>query len=74
MLTGITYDKNGTIVTNDGSSWITGTGRVGATTTTGNSSVMTSSDNTHPTQIGHDYLAEKIAYEIIKLFETDLAT
>lgn len=39
----------------------TGTGRVGATTGTGNSDLLVSSDSTHPTQAGHDLLGATVA-------------
>lgn len=35
--------------------WMTGLGKVGATTGTGNSDIFRSADNTHPTQAGQDY-------------------
>lgn len=36
---------------------ITGTGRTGSVVGDGNSDIVTSSDNTHPTLYGHEYLA-----------------
>lgn len=47
-----------------GTSWLTGTGRVGATTGNGNADYYTSTDGTHPTQEGHDYLARRFASAI----------
>lgn len=44
--------------------WITGAGKVGATTGTGNADFYTSSDGVHPSQAGHDYRAQRMAYEI----------
>jgi lysophospholipase L1-like esterase len=44
-----------------GEGWITGTGHVGGTTGTGNADIFTSSDSTHPTQAGQDYLARRFA-------------
>ena len=46
-------------------SWFTGTGRVGATTGTGNADLFRSSDGTHPTQDGHDYMADRVAQAIM---------
>lgn len=40
--------------------WQFGTGRVGATTGNGNSDLYISSDNVHPSQAGHDYLAQRL--------------
>lgn len=45
-------------------SWITGTGKVTAATGTGNSDVYTSSDGTHPVQLGIDYAARRWATAI----------
>lgn len=41
-----------------------GTGRVGATQTTGNSSIYIGTDNVHPNQAGHDYLAKRVSEDI----------
>lgn len=41
--------------------WFTGSGRVGATTGSGNSDLYISSDGTHPSQAGHDYLGRRMA-------------
>jgi lysophospholipase L1-like esterase len=41
-------------------SWITGTGKVGATTASGNSNFLVSSDGAHPSDEGHEFYAEKI--------------
>lgn len=46
------------------SPWNTGSGRVGATTGTGNSDVYTSTDGIHPSNAGHAYLATRIAASI----------
>lgn len=46
------------------SPWITGSGKVGTTTGTGNADLYTSSDGTHPTDAGHAYLAHRIASAI----------
>lgn len=45
--------------------WFSGLGHVGATTGTGNADVMDSSDATHPTQLGADYIASRIARDIL---------
>lgn len=44
--------------------WITGSGKVGATTGTGNADFYTSNDGVHPSPAGHDYRAQRMAYEI----------
>jgi lysophospholipase L1-like esterase len=45
--------------------WISGTGRVGATAATGNSSVFTASDSTHPTLDGHKHYGRRFAEAIL---------
>ena len=49
------YPYSGVIANYVDTGWMTGTGRVGATTGVGNSDIFRSSDTTHPTQEGHDY-------------------
>ena len=44
--------------------WMTGTGYVTAIANDGNADFYTSSDGTHPTQAGHDYLALRLAEAI----------
>lgn len=41
--------------------WITGNGRVGATTGNGNSDIYIASDGSHPTDAGHEYLGWRLA-------------
>lgn len=48
-------------------SWITGTGEIGATTGGGNSDYLISSDGTHPSQVGHDYLGRRFAQGLAAL-------
>jgi lysophospholipase L1-like esterase len=61
--------SSGEAVTPVGSSFITGTGRVGTTTGAGNADLLISSDATHFSQAGHDafglYAAQKIAAAIL---------
>jgi len=45
--------NSGEVVTQVGNCLWTGTGRVGATTGSGNCDIFVASDNTHPTQAGH---------------------
>lgn len=45
--------------------WITGTGKVGATTGSGNADLYTSTDGTHPSPAGHEYLARRIARALV---------
>jgi lysophospholipase L1-like esterase len=41
--------------------WITGNGKVGATTGNGNADLYTSNDGTHPSPAGHEYLGWRLA-------------
>lgn len=45
--------------------WFSGTGWVGATTGIGNADIYRSSDSVHPTQAGHDYIAARIAHDLM---------
>lgn len=65
-ITGSIYDSAGTLVATHGA-WITGTGRVGATTGTGNADIYIGTDAVHPTDAGHVYLARRIAASIREL-------
>ncbi|MFG2400757.1 GDSL-type esterase/lipase family protein [Streptomyces lydicus] len=65
-ITGACYDASGSIVATHGP-WITGTGRVGATTGTGNADTWISSDGVHPTDTGHIGLARRITAAITTL-------
>lgn len=47
--------------------WISGTGRVGATTGSGNADVMITTDATHPTELGHQLYARRLASEIRRI-------
>jgi lysophospholipase L1-like esterase len=46
-------------------SWFTGTGRVGATTGSGNSDVYTSSDGLHPAPLGHEAIGRRMFGAIV---------
>lgn len=48
----------------DNRGWITGTGKETATVGDGNADVMISSDGTHPSIAGHEYLGTRLAYAI----------
>jgi lysophospholipase L1-like esterase len=65
-ITGSLYDASGALVVTQGA-WITGTGRVGATTGSGNADVYIGTDAIHPTDAGHSYLARRIAAAIQEL-------
>ncbi|MEU3903302.1 GDSL-type esterase/lipase family protein [Streptomyces goshikiensis] len=65
-ITGAIYDSTGALVATHGA-WITGTGRVGATTGTGNADIYIGTDAVHPTDAGHVYLARRIAAAIREL-------
>lgn len=47
--------------------WISGTGRVNATTGSGNADVMIATDATHPTELGHQLYARRFASEIRRI-------
>jgi lysophospholipase L1-like esterase len=49
--------------------WITGSGRVGSTTGTGNADLYTGTDNTHPSQAGHNYYAYRLATAIASFWQ-----
>lgn len=65
-ITGSCYDSTGTLVATHGA-WITGTGRVGATTGSGNADIYIGTDAVHPTDAGHVYLARRITAAIREL-------
>jgi lysophospholipase L1-like esterase len=65
-VTGSIYDATGALVATHGP-WITGTGRVGATTGSGNADFYIGTDAVHPTDAGHIYLARRIAAAIREL-------
>lgn len=58
-ITGGCYNAAGTLVATHGP-WITGTGKVGSTTGSGNADVYIGTDGVHPTDAGHVYLARRI--------------
>ena len=51
--------------------WITGTGNAGNPKGDGNADVYISSDGTHPTDLGHQYLAVKLAEKLRGIMVTD---
>lgn len=62
-LRGTAYAGDGTkLISPSLGGWITGSGNVGNVQPTGNASIMTDTDNTHPTQTGHGYRAALAAY------------
>ncbi|MFE3578699.1 SGNH/GDSL hydrolase family protein [Streptomyces vinaceus] len=65
-ITGSIYNATGTLVATHGG-WITGTGRVGATTGSGNADGYIGTDGVHPTDAGHVYLARRINAAIREL-------
>ncbi len=65
-ITGSVYDGTGALVATHGP-WITGTGRVGATTGSGNADVYIGTDGVHPTNEGHTYLASRVVAAIQEL-------
>jgi lysophospholipase L1-like esterase len=65
-ITGGVYNSAGTLIATHGP-WITGTGRVGATTGTGNADTYIGTDAVHPTDAGHTYLAGRVVAAIQEL-------
>lgn len=65
-ITGACYDATGALVATQGP-WITGTGKVGSTTGTGNADTWISSDGVHPTDTGHIGLSRRITAAITAL-------
>jgi lysophospholipase L1-like esterase len=68
--------QNGTIYTEDGTqlanpargSWMTGaSGNTSSVQTTGNASIYTGADDTHPVQNGHNYLGACVAGAILEI-------
>lgn len=60
ILDGRLYDGSGALVADTGS-WITGSGKVGAPSGTGNADRFIGSDGVHPTDSGHAYLGRRMA-------------
>jgi lysophospholipase L1-like esterase len=56
----------GESVTQVGPSIFTGSGRVGATTSNGNSDILIGADGAHPTQAGHDVLGVALATQVAR--------
>nr|WP_272921704.1 SGNH/GDSL hydrolase family protein [Streptomyces sp. SID1046] len=65
-ITGGVYNSAGTLIATHGP-WITGTGRVGATTGTGNADTYIGTDAVHPTDAGHTYLAGRVVAAVQEL-------
>jgi len=65
-LTGGIYNSAGTLIATHGA-WITGTGRVGATTGSGNADTYIGTDAVHPTDAGHKYLGDRVTAAIQEL-------
>jgi lysophospholipase L1-like esterase len=47
--------------------WYSGTGYAGATNGTGNRDIFCNTDQIHPTQAGHDFIASRMYQELIRL-------
>ena len=58
------YPYSGTIGNYTDAGWMTGTGKVGSTTGSGNSDIFREADGTHPTLAGHDYRGYRAAQAI----------
>jgi lysophospholipase L1-like esterase len=65
-ISGSVYNAAGTLIATHGP-WITGTGRVGATTGSGNADTYIGTDAVHPTDAGHKYLADRVVAAIQEL-------
>jgi lysophospholipase L1-like esterase len=65
---GTTYDFKGNTITNALGNWYTGSGgNIANVQPAGNKSYYTHSDGGHPSVAGHQYIAERISREILKL-------
>lgn len=64
QINGDAYAGNGTKVM-DSTPWISGTGRVGATTGTGNADYCVGTDGIHPTDRGHKNLADRMYRSLV---------
>lgn len=67
MINGSTYLANGTKITDGTGVWVNGIGNEGTPQITGNATVFTCNDTTHPSVRGHRYLGERCAVEIAKI-------
>lgn len=67
---GQVYDRFQRLVADFGP-WITGTGRVGATTGSGNADIFIGSDAVHPTDAGHKHVANLMAASWLALFNQE---
>ena len=67
LLNGQTIDKDGNVITDNKGPYITGTGCVVNEKNDGNADSYISSDTTHPTIEGHEYLGNIIATEMYKI-------
>lgn len=65
-ITGGIYNAAGALIATHGP-WITGTGRVGATTGSGNADTYIGTDAVHPTDAGHKYLGDRVVAAIQEL-------
>ncbi|MFE9812391.1 SGNH/GDSL hydrolase family protein [Streptomyces sp. NPDC005548] len=65
-ITGSIYNSAGTLLATHGP-FITGTGKVGSTTGSGNADIYVGSDGIHPTDAGHAYLARRIVASLQEL-------
>lgn len=65
-ISGAIYNAAGALVATHGA-WITGTGRAGATTGSGNADAYIGTDAIHPNDAGHLYLARRITAAIREL-------
>lgn len=58
------YPYGGSTIPYVNKGWITGLGKVGSTTGSGNADLFTATDGSHPSTAGHDYLGARIAAAI----------
>ncbi len=67
FITGETIAGDGTKLSEEKGSYITGNGNVGNKTNNGNADLYIQSDGQHPNMEGHKYLGKKIAVEVAKV-------
>lgn len=74
VLEGASYDETGKMISDKSGSWITGSGNIGAPQATGNASLFITGDGTHPNKDGHFYLGNRVASEILKIYNSHRAS
>lgn len=66
-IAGVTYDAKGNALYSATGDWFSGLGTIGNVQPTGNRSYYTWTDSGHPSNDGHRYIGERVAFEIYNL-------